>query len=119
MNRRNFFKTITGFAAGILAAFAPKAKGLTVADLEKCRDKINAKQQTGDILLPINSDSLPMYTPGDCIYYAPIDGVCKCKHKGRKWICMSVGGGFRLNADLSVCPKALNQTEVKGLYETT
>ncbi len=59
MNRRSFFKILTGFAAGIVAAFAPsKAKELTVADIAKARDILKANERTGDILVPANPDAL-------------------------------------------------------------
>lgn len=38
MNRRSFFKYVTGFIGGVVAAFAPGKKGLAVADIKKVRD---------------------------------------------------------------------------------
>lgn len=57
MNRRSFFKTIAGVLAGLFGVSVP-GKAKTVAP---------------------NKDN--------CIYYAPIDGVCKCKNKGMIWYC--------------------------------
>lgn len=38
INRRNFIKVVTGFVGGVFAAFMPKAKGLTLADVEKAKE---------------------------------------------------------------------------------
>lgn len=39
MNRRSFFKTMTGFAAGVYAAFVP-SKGLSVSDVVRVREDL-------------------------------------------------------------------------------
>lgn len=45
MKRRDFFKTVTGFVAGIVAAFVPKAKGLTLEKLRQCRDELERAEK--------------------------------------------------------------------------
>ena len=88
MNRRSFFKMITGFATGVFAAFAPQTKGLTKTEQEKVLgidvlQEYEAKKRSG---------TLSMWTPGTCDFYAPINGVCKCKHKNGKWVCIDKSG---------------------------
>ncbi len=46
INRRSFFSVIAGAIGGVYAAFVPKAKGLTVADLLKCRDELKKAKVT-------------------------------------------------------------------------
>ena len=56
MNRRNFFKTVTGFVAGIFAtsAIAKEKPKLTVAMLQKAKKYLDAQEDCGDFLIPVD-----------------------------------------------------------------
>lgn len=64
MNRRNFFKTVTGFVAGVCAAFVPKAKA------EEWTYVVASYNGKG------NSDGIEIYPKRKRIKPAP-DDVCK------------------------------------------
>ena len=71
MNRRSFFKTVTGFIAGMftLPSLAKEKPKLTVAMLKKCKDEIDAKKVSDDFLIPVGFDSQKFHT-GDRVRIA-------------------------------------------------
>lgn len=46
MNRRNFFKVVTGFVAGVFAAAVPKAKGFDFTP-NKCATEVQGRHDNG------------------------------------------------------------------------
>jgi len=58
MNRRNFFKTVTGFVAGVFATVVPKAVGANIPPLHVKEFDKEAQKKLEDIRLKMAMDYL-------------------------------------------------------------
>ncbi|KKN03383.1 hypothetical protein LCGC14_1108310 [marine sediment metagenome] len=65
MNRRNFFKTVTGFIAGVFttSAIAKEKPKLTVAMVQKAKKYLDAQTEDGDFLIPVDEEYHPIFSP--------------------------------------------------------
>jgi hypothetical protein len=104
MNRRNFFKVVTGFVAGIFATStkAEEKPQLTVAMLKKVRDELVAAQKV----------SQDIYGDPDIL----------CKRPGTRYVCVPKSGppdwtdvrDFGANDDTEMIQEAIDLAAKDG-----